>query len=137
MKTLSARGPGILSAALALASSACAYGLGSADDAVRLSSPDHAVQIHVTNHSGSPMEIHAVGSGTFYGVGTVHPGLTRWFEVRPGMTVNGPVEFVAQAAGVPTVRSGPILLRPGDVVDFDLGTHHVNSTAVVRPRLRG
>jgi hypothetical protein len=135
MKTLAARGAGILIAGLALASSACAYGVGPAADVGRASDLGGAVQVHVTNRSGGPMEIFAVGSGTSYRIGTVHPGLSRWFTVRPTMTVNGPVEFVAQAQGIPTMRSGPMLVRPGDVVDFDLGVHHVNNTARVRPRL--
>ena len=137
MKTLAARGAGILLAGVALATSACAYGLGGgAADVRRVSDPGGPVQLHVTNGSGGPMEIYALGSGTSYRIGTVHPGFTRWFTLRPTMTVDGPVEFLAQAAGVPTIRSGVILLRPGDVVDFDLGVHHVNNTATVRSMLR-
>lgn len=52
------------------------------------------------------------------------------------MTVNGPVEFVARSGNGPLVRSGLILLAPGDLVEFELEAHAVSSTATVRPRLR-
>jgi hypothetical protein len=53
------------------------------------------------------------------------------------MIVNGPVEFVARALNGPYLRSGRILVQPGDVVDFDLTPSPVTSTATVRPRLVG
>jgi hypothetical protein len=128
---------GIFMAGLALASSACALGRGTADDFRRPQDPGGAVQLHVTNNSGGPMEVYAAGSGTLYRIGTVHPGLPERFMVRPTMIVNGPVEFVARSGNRPFLRSGRILLEPGDVVDFDLTPSPVTSTATVRPRLVG
>ena len=80
------------------------------------------------------MEVYAVGSGTSYRIGTVQPGLDGHFTVRPGMIVTGPAELVARANNGPVIRSEPILLAPGDVVDFELDTHVSLSTATVRPR---
>jgi hypothetical protein len=128
---------GIFTASLALASSACAFGRGTADDFRRPQDPGGAVQLNVINNSGGPMEVFAAGSGTLYRIGTVHPGLAGRFVVRPTMIVNGPVEFVARAGNGPLLRSGRILLQPGDVVDFDLTPSPVTSTATVRPRLVG
>jgi hypothetical protein len=82
------------------------------------------------------MEVYAAGSGTTYRIGTLHPGLSGRFRVRPTMTVNGPVEFMARSGNGPLVRSGRILLAPGDLVEFELEAHAVSSTATVRPRLR-
>jgi hypothetical protein len=135
MRTLASRGAGTLMAVLVLASSACAYGLGPAADTRRAHDPGGAVQLNVTNHSGGPMEVYAAGSGTFYRIGTVHSGLAGRFVVRSAMIANGPVEFVARSGNGPLVRSGGILLAPGDVVDFALEAHPVTSTARVRPRL--
>ena len=81
------------------------------------------------------MEVYAAGSGTHYRIGTVQPGLNGRFVVRPGMIVNGAVELVARADNGLVVRSGPVLLAPGDEVDFELGAHAATSTATVRPRL--
>jgi hypothetical protein len=83
------------------------------------------------------MKVYTAGSGTLYRIGTVHPGLPGRFLVRPTMIVNGPVEFVARSGTGPFLRSGRILLGPGDVVDFDLTPSPVTSTATVRPRLVG
>ncbi|HEY7503273.1 MAG TPA: hypothetical protein VH700_04155 [Gemmatimonadales bacterium] len=124
-------------AGLALASSACAFGRGTADDFKRPQDPGGAVQLNVTNNFGGPVEVYAAGSGTLYRIGTVHPGLPGRFVVRPTMIVNGPVEFVARALNGPYLRSGRILVQPGDVVDFDLTASPVTSTATVRPRLVG
>jgi hypothetical protein len=134
MKTLATRGAGIIMAGLVLVSSACAYGLGSAPDERRAHDPDGGVYLNVSNHSGSPMEIYAAGSGTLYRVGTVYPGLTSRLVIRPGIFVNGPVEFRALSGNRPAFRSGPILLVPGDVVDLKLEDQSVISSASVRPR---
>jgi hypothetical protein len=126
---------GIFLAGLVLGNAACASGRGTADDFRRPQDPGGAVQLHVTNNSGGPVEVYASGSGTLYRIGTVHPGLSGRFVVRPTMIVNGPVEFVARATNGPFLRSGRILLQPGDVVDFDLTPSPVTSTATVRARL--
>jgi hypothetical protein len=120
-------------AGLLLTASACAHGTGAATDTWRAEEPAGAVQLNVTNHSGGPVEIYAVGTGTSYRLGTVLPGLTSSFVLRPGMVVNAPVEFVARSNGQSVVRSGRFMLVPGNVVDFELATTPVNSVATVRP----
>ena len=134
MRTLASRGAGILVACLVVTSSACSYGLGAAPDMARALDREGAVRLHVSNQSGGPMELYADGSGTHYRIGTVQPGLRGEFVVRPGMIVNGAVELVARADNGMVVRSGPVLLAPGDVVDFALEAHASTSSATVRPR---
>jgi hypothetical protein len=129
MKKRAYRGAGILLAGLILSSHACARGFGTTAD-IR---PAHgAVYLNVTNQSGGPIEVYAAGSGTSYRIGTVHPGLAGHFVVRPGVAVSGPVEFLARSGTGAMVRSGPILLSPGDEVDFEVGDSPLISRANVR-----
>lgn len=89
--------------------------------------------VEVINHHNGPVEIHAVGSGMSYRVGTVLPGLSSRFALRPVMTASGPVELVAAAGhGRPAIRSGRLLLGPGDIVDFRIAGSPLTSGATVR-----
>jgi hypothetical protein len=124
-------GPVFVSAAVIVASSGCARGFTSAGDPAPVER-GRAVQLQVSNTSGGPMEVYAAGSGTTYRVGTVHPGLSERFVVRQGVVLDGSVEFVARSAEGRIVRSGPMLLRSGDVVDFALTPHGATSTSTVR-----
>ena len=135
MKVLASRGVRILMTGLLLGSSGCAYGFGGTGESDRGHRPGHAVLLHVTNNSGRPMEIYAAGSGTVYRIGTVHPGLAGNFVVRPAMIGNGSVELVARSLGGAVVRSGPMLVAPGDIVDLELEPHVATSNATVRARL--
>jgi hypothetical protein len=133
MRNRSYRGSSMVAAGMFLMASACAYGTGPASDTWRAQEPAGAVQLNVINHSGGPMEIYVAGTGTSYRIGTVFPGLTSHFVLRPGMVVNAPVEFMARSNGRSVVRSGQFMLVPGNVVDFELATTPVNSIATVRP----
>ena len=105
-----------------------------ADANLRPGSPEGAVYVNVTNHFNGPVEIHATGSGTSYRVGTVLPGFTSRFALRPLMIAGGPVELVARSGnGTPAFHSGRMLLAPGDVVDFRVATHMLTSGTTVRP----
>jgi hypothetical protein len=137
MKTLASRGVVALMAGLVVASSGCGYGLGAGTGSRGPHDAGGAVRLNVTNQSGGPMEVYVAGSGTVYRIGTVHPGLAGHFVVRPAMIGNGPVEFAARSDDGPLVRSGRILVVPGDVVDFELGARAALSSATVRPRLPG
>ena len=125
------------SAALFLMSSGCGQAFGAAGHMAQALEARHPVQLEVTNQSGGPIEIYAQGSGTSYRVGTVHPGLTGRFIVRPGMVLNGAVEFLAVSGMGDLVRSGPMLVRAGDVVDFALTPHRATSVATVRGWVAG
>lgn len=95
--------------------------------------PGRDIQLLVTNDYGFPLEVYAIGGGTFYKMGRVLPGLPGRFILRPSMIGNGPIEFVARAGERnPAVRSGQLLLTPGNTVDFRIGTHWVNSSAYIR-----
>jgi hypothetical protein len=124
----------LLVAGLLLASSACALGAGAAGETAGALTAESAVVLNVTNHYNGPMEIYAVGSGTSYRMGTVYPGLSGRYVVRPGMLGGGLVEFLAQSSnGGPQIRSGQLLLARGNIVDFEVATNPGSSTATIRP----
>lgn len=119
-------------AAMLLMSWGCGQAFGAAGDMPQALEARRPVQLEVANQSAGPVDIYAQGSGTSYRVGTVHPGLTGRFNVRPGMVLNGAVEFLAVSGTGDLIRSGPMLVRAGDVVDFSLTPHRATSVATVR-----
>jgi hypothetical protein len=124
----------LLALGVLLTSTACALGTGAAGETGGAPGPETAVVLNVTNHYNGPMEIYAVGSGTSYRMGTVYPGLSGRYVVRPGMLGGGLVEFLAQSSnGGPLVRSGQLLLARGNIVDFEVATNPGSSTAYIRP----
>jgi hypothetical protein len=127
------RGSALLIGMALLMSTGCGAGMETATAAGRAARPEGAVYVNVTNFSGGPMDIYAAGTGTSYRVGTVLPGLSSRFEVRPTMTVNGAVELIARSGQRQFFRSGPVLLRPGSVVDFRIDESPVLTTATIRP----
>ena len=135
MKSRRFHGSSTLVAGVLLTATACVYGTGTIADTRRPQDIEGA-HLNVTNRSNGPMEIYAIGRGTSYRIGTVLPGLTGHFVVRPTMVVNGPVEFAARTDNrSPWIRSGQFLLVPGNVVDFELATTSAVSVATVRPCL--
>lgn len=111
---------------------ACLFGSRKAADG---DGGDRRVQLNVTNNYVLPVEVSASASGAVYRMGLVAPGIVGHFLLRPAMLASGGmVEFVAQPAGTePAVHSGELLLREGDVVDFEIATHLIASYAKVRP----
>lgn len=114
---------------------ACALGPGAPAHRSGPAPADGPVIVNVTNNYSLPVEVSAVGAGTVYRMGIVYPGLAGRFVLRQIMlATGGMVEFVAQPAGTePPVRSGGVLLKHGDVVDFEVTTHLLASYAAVRP----
>jgi hypothetical protein len=93
------------------------------------------VRVEVHNKYALPMEIYAVGAGTRYRLGLVHPGTTAQFAIPQTVIGTGSVELQAQpsADARQLARSGPLLLSPGAVVDFEITQQLFNSTASIRP----
>jgi alpha-amylase len=93
------------------------------------------IVVNVTNNYAIQVEVYALAAGTSYRLGTVLPGIDSHFVLRRAMIASGAmVEFVAVPAdGARTVRTGAMLLTPGEVVDFQILTHLIGSYATVRP----
>jgi len=128
------RGPWFLVALLLMTFCACAHGRPAAARAAEAQPDDSSVVLNVTNYYALPVDVHATASGTSYRMGTVLPGIVSHFVLRQAMLGNGMVEFLAiPADSVRTVRSGELLLKRGDIVDFVITTHLLLSTATVRP----
>jgi hypothetical protein len=111
---------------------ACAHHGGGTTDPVAMR--PGAVYLNVTNNSSLPMVVYAVGSGVSYRLGTVSPGISSRYTFPPSMIGNGPLEVQARpSGGGDLIRSGQLLLSPGQVVDFKIEDSQVNSTTTVRP----
>ncbi len=93
------------------------------------------VVVFVTNNWELPMDVFASSAGTNYRMGTVNPGIVSRFVLRRDMLATDRiVQFVAQATGYgPRIAAEPLMITPGDIVDFEISTHLVGSRAEVRP----
>jgi hypothetical protein len=117
---------------LLVAGSACTHSHGAAADPGAVQPA--VVHVNVTNHYTLDVEIFATAAGYTQRLGTVAPGLDRTFMLPRGMVGNGHVELSAQPTGVgPIVRSGDLVVSPGDLVYFEITTNWIDSRATVRP----
>lgn len=95
-------------------------------------SDQNAVRLSVKNEFGFPVNVHAIGSGTTWRLGSVMPATVREFSVPNAVTAIGPVEFIVSGHGSAPVRSGPMLVSSGHVVDFNVTRPLYASTAILR-----
>jgi hypothetical protein len=117
---------------LLVTGAACAHHRGGATEPGAMHPA--AVYLNVTNNSSLPMVVYAVGSGISYRLGTVSPGIFSRYTFPASMIGNGPLEVQARPSGGGVlIRSGQLLLSPGQVVDFKIEDSQVNSTTTVRP----
>jgi hypothetical protein len=122
-----------LIAGLALTIAACAYPHGATPGASLAAAAGTPVQLIVTNNSGAPMQVYAVGAGTSWRMGTVLPGLVGQFVLPQAMVGSGGAELLASPGdGNPPIRSGRLVIAPGNVVEFEIGVQPLSSTASVR-----
>ena len=117
----------VLALGLLLASSDCAH-----QRRAPARGADVPVRVMVTNHFTSPVDVFAVGSGISHRLGLVHPSMSGEFVLPQTLIGGGTLELFAEAGGA-RARSGPLLLSPGAVVDFEITNPLFNSTATVRP----
>lgn len=118
----------MLIAGLIVTGSACAH----AGTATNGSQPQ-PVRVNVTNHYALQVDVYAEAGGTSYRMGSVSPGFDSRFVLRRAVLALGPVVLVARPrGGEAPVRSGRLLLAPGDVVQFEITSTLINSTVNVR-----
>jgi hypothetical protein len=93
------------------------------------------VRVEVRNKYALPMEIYVVGGGSNQRLGTVYPGTVKAFVIPQAIANSGSAELQAHpsADARDVARSGPLMLSPGAVVDFVIGTQLFSSTATIRP----
>lgn len=120
----------VLLPGLVVALAGCAHGSGQT-----VQPADYAVRIEVTNNFALPVEIYVLGNGATRRLGEVHPGMTGNFVVPPGMIGNGALLLQAHPSAnqAELYQTGPLLLKPGTVVDFHVAPQLFNSTATLRP----
>ena len=126
---LTRRASALLAGALLLVG-ACRHGRRDGEAAA---SPDASVTVEVVNYFAVPVDVDVVGSGTTHKLGIVNPGMKATFVIPKAILATSTVELEAHAAGQRYVgRSGPLILAPGDVVDFTVTSTLFNSTATIR-----
>jgi hypothetical protein len=121
------RGLNVLVAGLVLTLSACSQGTGGVE-------PDNRrVTVEVRNQHALPMEVYALGGGSFHRLGVVHPGMDGTFYIPQNLVGGGSVRLEARPSGTgQPFRSAALLLRPGSVVDLIISPQLFSSTATVR-----
>ncbi len=119
---------------LLVAGSACARSHGVAPDAGGPEAPEPPVRVHVINNYKEAMEIVVAGAGITQRLGMVAAGLSGDFVVPQSIVGSGKVEFRAQPSGYgQIVRSDPLVIRPGYIVDFEIATNLIGTRATARP----
>ena len=93
---------------------------------------DSTIRLSVKNEFGFPVTVYAIGSGTTWSAGRVMPEAVRNFTVPQAVVANGVVEFVVSGEGDESVRSGPLVVTSGRIVDFTISRPLSTSSAVVR-----
>ncbi len=92
-----------------------------------------AASLQVENNAMLAMDMYARANGITQRLGTVSPGMNSSFVVPPDFLNGGPVELLAQPiGGGRIIRSGPLAVSPGGVIDFYIGTNYVDSHVTVR-----
>ena len=91
------------------------------------------IRLSVKNGFGYPVTVYAIGSGTTWKVGRVMPEAVRDFTVPKALVANGVVEFAVSGDGdAAPVKSGPMQLTSGQIVDFTITRPLYASSAIVR-----
>ncbi len=128
------RRPSLLPACVALlaAAPACsrAPGPGGPPSVQPVAAP---VRVEVTNRFGLPVDIYAYGANSSQRLGTVNPGLRAQFVIPPALLASGSLELraVTGTADGPA-SSGTLLVTPGDVIEFQVGSQLFNSVTNIR-----
>ncbi|HTR20207.1 MAG TPA: hypothetical protein VMH88_05065, partial [Gemmatimonadales bacterium] len=98
-------------------------------------SESDTVVVVVTNDWELPMEVYAIGANTSYRMGTVNPGIPSRFVLRRDvLSTDRMIQFVAHATAYGRQAAAePILITPGDVIDFEITSTLIGTHAAVRP----
>lgn len=128
------RGTHVLVAGLLATGLACGHHRPPSEEPVNSRSAAIAVHLNVVNNNPLAMVVYAVGSSINYRMGSVDPGMSSHFVFPQGMIGNGPLELQARpSGGGDLIRTGQLVLSPGQIVEWRIGTQQVNSTVTVRP----
>lgn len=119
----------LVAAGILAVSAACHHGQG---DEPYVNPGIEPVTVRVVNNYALPVEIEAVGSGSRYRLGTVHPGMSATFTIPPALRSTTTVELLARSSGTRRIgRSGPLMLSPGSEVEFTVTTQMFDTSADV------
>ena len=123
----------ILLAALVMGSAAagCAHRTGNEDGSAQPEAA--AATVDVSNSYALAMDVFAVSNGTTTRLGAVSPGTHGIFVIEPSLLRTGFIQIVAQPlGGGPVASTGSLALRPGEVLQFEIGSNPRFSTTTIR-----
>jgi hypothetical protein len=100
--------------------------------------PDHgvaasgAVEVNVRNNATQDMDVYAVSEGLPTRLGTVTAASTARFTLDPSFFPSNELRLVATPiGGNGRASSGPLVVRPGQRIDFDIAPLlHASSASV-------
>lgn len=119
----------ILIAALMMGATATACGRNAGVESGQVQPASGAAVVRVTNDYQLSMSVYAVGNNQVVTkLGTVGGGMSDAFSINPGLMRLGMLQIIAQpTGGGRVVSTGPLALEPGNVVEFNIGSHLSNT----------
>ena len=95
--------------------------------------PSNAVGVHVVNQNFLDVDVWAVSSGVPTRLGTVSGNSNKDFMLDPSMTATNDLRLVATPIGGNGRGStGPLIVGPGQTIEFRVGSLLRNSSAFIR-----
>lgn len=115
----------------ALGATACDHSrMGTAAGTI---APETGATLKVTNDNFYDVAVYAVRSGVPARLGTVMANRTELIRIDPSYIATSQLAIVAAPIGSRGVATtGTLLVRPGDEIDFRVGTVLSQSTTIIR-----
>lgn len=124
----------LLLAGLFLATACAATSRGPENGPPRASYESDPVTVQIENHAWSTMHVYVLAGGQWKSLGQVTSQGSGVYEVPPGMLGSREeIRLAADPVGrVEAFLSDPILVRPGDAVEWTLQNNLALSSVMVR-----
>ena len=124
----------LLVAAIALAASCSAFQRGPENGPARATYDSDPVMVRVENRAWSTMHVYVVAGGQWESLGQVSSQGSDTYQIRSGLLgTNQEIRLAADPVGrVEAYFSDPILVQPGDEVEWTLQNNLALSNVMVR-----
>ena len=119
---------GLLAFAAALPVSGCSRTYEAAGDVA----PSNIITVRVTNDNLLDMDVSAVAEGFATRLGTVSGAGTRTFVLNASLAAQDFRVVATPIGGTGRASSGTLLVSPGQMVDFRIGSMLRNSSVIIR-----
>lgn len=94
--------------------------------------PATSIGLTVTNQNFLDMDVYAVSDGLATRLGTVNGNNTRRFSLHPSLASRDLRIVATPIGGNGRASTGEVLVSPGQIIDFRIGSTLRNSTVSVR-----